>query len=153
MRLSLQPRRPSRGPGQSLGQHHGAKAAPKLTSKREKGAQVDGCYCSLLSWVHLFRETPVQGSAGPGNWEAKGIPQEATRALASSLSQPASWNAHHPSMTHAPSPSPACVRTCLSHFSHDSDPGNCSPTGSSVQGILQARILEWVALPSSRGSS
>src|SRR5574337_107860 len=28
-----------------------------------------------------------------------------------------------------------------------------SPPGSSVHGILQARILEWVALPSSRGSS
>ena len=32
------------------------------------------------------------------------------------------------------------------------DPMNCSPPGSSVHGILQARILEWVALPSSRGS-
>ena len=30
---------------------------------------------------------------------------------------------------------------------------DCSPPGSSVQGILQARILEWVAMPSSRGSS
>ena len=30
---------------------------------------------------------------------------------------------------------------------------NCSPPGSSVHGILQARILEWVAMPSSRGSS
>ena len=28
----------------------------------------------------------------------------------------------------------------------------CSPPGSSVHGILQARILEWVAMPSSRGS-
>ena len=28
-----------------------------------------------------------------------------------------------------------------------------SPTGSSVHGILQAKILEWVAMPSSRGSS
>ena len=27
------------------------------------------------------------------------------------------------------------------------------PPGSSVHGILQARILEWVAVPSSRGSS
>ena len=26
-------------------------------------------------------------------------------------------------------------------------PKNCSPPGSSVQGILQARILEWVAFP------
>ena len=30
---------------------------------------------------------------------------------------------------------------------------DCSPSGSSVHGILQARILEWVAMPSSRGSS
>ena len=28
-----------------------------------------------------------------------------------------------------------------------------SPPGSSVRGILQAKILEWVAMPSSRGSS
>ena len=33
------------------------------------------------------------------------------------------------------------------------NPMDCSPPGSSVQGILQARILEWVALPSSRESS
>ena len=31
--------------------------------------------------------------------------------------------------------------------------GPCSPPGSSVHGIPQARILEWVAMPSSRGSS
>ena len=29
----------------------------------------------------------------------------------------------------------------------------CSPRGSSVHEILQARALEWVAAPSSRGSS
>ena len=29
----------------------------------------------------------------------------------------------------------------------------CGPPASSVHGILQARILEWVAMPSSRGSS
>ena len=33
------------------------------------------------------------------------------------------------------------------------DPMDCSPPGSSVNGILQARILESVAMPSSRGSS
>ena len=33
------------------------------------------------------------------------------------------------------------------------DPMDCSPSGSSVHGVLQARILEWVAIPSSRGSS
>ena len=30
---------------------------------------------------------------------------------------------------------------------------NCSPPGSSVHGTLQVRILEWVVMPSSRGSS
>ena len=33
------------------------------------------------------------------------------------------------------------------------DPMDCSPPGSSVYGILQAGILEWVAMPSFRGSS
>ena len=33
------------------------------------------------------------------------------------------------------------------------DPVDCSPPGSSVHGIYQARILEWVAISSSRGSS
>ena len=33
------------------------------------------------------------------------------------------------------------------------DPMDCSPPGSSVHGIFQARILEWVATPFSRGSS
>ena len=30
---------------------------------------------------------------------------------------------------------------------------DCSPPGSSVRGILQARILEWVAISFSKGSS
>ena len=42
----------------------------------------------------------------------------------------------------------------LSHFSSIwlCDPMDCSLPGSSVHGILQARILEWVAMPSSRVS-
>ena len=32
------------------------------------------------------------------------------------------------------------------------DPMDCSPPGSSVHGILQARILEWIAICFSRGS-
>ena len=33
------------------------------------------------------------------------------------------------------------------------DPMDCNALGSSVHGISQARILEWVVIPSSRGSS
>ena len=44
---------------------------------------------------------------------------------------------------------------CLVNRSHPTtcDPMDCNPPGSSVHGILQARTLEWVAMPSSRGSS
>ena len=38
-------------------------------------------------------------------------------------------------------------------MSNSVTPVECSPPNSSVHGILQARILEWVALPSSTGSS
>ena len=33
------------------------------------------------------------------------------------------------------------------------NPVGCRPPGSSVHGVLQARILGWVAMPSSGGSS
>ena len=33
------------------------------------------------------------------------------------------------------------------------NPINCSPPSSSIHGILQARTLEWIAIPFSRGSS
>ena len=46
----------------------------------------------------------------------------------------------------------ACVLTHLNHVGL-CEPMDCGPPGSSVHGILQARILEWVAMPSSRGSS
>ena len=151
MRLSLQPRRPGHGPGQSLG-HHGATAAPKLTSKREKGALVDGCYCSLLSWVHLCSETPSSAQQGQETGRREGSPRR----------QPGRWPPVSASQLlrmlatpacHMHSPTSMCAKCLLSRFSHDSDPISCSPPGSSVHGILQARILEWVALPSSRGSS
>ena len=46
----------------------------------------------------------------------------------------------------------ACVLSCFNRVTL-CDPMECSLPGSSVHGILQARTLEWVALPSSRGSS
>ena len=38
-------------------------------------------------------------------------------------------------------------------MSNSLHPMNCSPPGSFLHGILQTRILEWVAIASSRGSS
>ena len=52
-------------------------------------------------------------------------------------------------------PDPArCLHACLAIQSCPAlcDPMDCSPPGSSVRGILQARILEWVTILFSRGS-
>ena len=48
----------------------------------------------------------------------------------------------------------ACVRAKLLQLCPIlCGPMDCSLPGSSVHGILQARILEWIAMPSSRASS
>ena len=49
-----------------------------------------------------------------------------------------------------------CVRVCVCVCAQSCptlyNPMDCSPPGSSVHGILQARILEWIAIPFSSGS-
>ena len=47
----------------------------------------------------------------------------------------------------------ACVLSLFSRVRLFRNPMDYSLPGSSVRGILQARIMEWVAMPSSRGSS
>ena len=54
-----------------------------------------------------------------------------------------------------------CVCVCFGKYESESvscsvyltlcEPMDCSPPGSSVRGIVQARILEWAAIPFSRG--
>ena len=55
---------------------------------------------------------------------------------------------HFPSTTGPLSVHVKSLQSCLTLC----DPMDCSPPGSSVHGFLQATILEWVAMPSSRGS-
>ena len=61
---------------------------------------------------------------------------------------PYMWSSFHFSAS-----SRVCVRVlCRFRVSNSLRPMVCSPPGSTVHGILQARILEWVAMTSSRGS-
>ena len=62
-----------------------------------------------------------------------------------------SWS-HGP---HGQKEEPQIRNACAKSLSRDwlCDPMDCNQSGSSVHGILQARILEWVAIFSSRGSS
>ena len=58
-------------------------------------------------------------------------------------------NSYSFSDTYQISPWTIVAQSCLTPC----DPKRCRPTGSSVHGDSQARILEWVAVPSSRASS
>ena len=101
---------------------------------------------------------------GPGPWgrnlgEAGGVSATPPCALASSPPARPRWTAltHRQSSDLSPAwavPSSSlesCLRAQL--LTTLCDPGDCSPPGSSVHGVLQARILEWVANSFSRGSS
>ena len=57
-------------------------------------------------------------------------------------------NCHGSQARFSPTLKVLVTRLCLTVC----DPMECSPPGSSVHGILQAKILEWVAIPFSRGS-
>jgi len=91
------------------------------------------CLCSYLVWL---RALPGGGHISqPGwipDWELRGGWQGTLRAGTSSLLSSALVTQ-------------SCLTLC--------DPMNCSLPGPSVHGILQARILEWVAISFSRGSS
>ena len=47
----------------------------------------------------------------------------------------------------------AAVHGVAKKYTTLSDPIDCSPPGPSLHGIFQIRILEWVAISFSRGSS
>ena len=77
-----------------------------------------------------------------------------TPALEWSLPLTASWG-NEPRLPHLKNRDNKNYKCMLSHFSHVRllVPMDCGPLGSSIHGILQARILECVAILSSRGSS
>ena len=81
---------------------------------------------------------------------------------AQSLSLQLAKEKAHTQMTTTTGQLKVCLlnRHCISHSSHlmksespQSCPILCGPMDYTVHGILQARILEWVAFPFSRGSS
>ena len=76
-----------------------------------------------------------------------------TRLTLSALSKSLNSWSPHPHHSYSPPPQevfPACsvTQSCLTLC----NAMHCSPPGSSVHGILQARILQWAAMLSSRGS-
>ena len=106
-----------------------------------RGQAQGGCHCPLRGWgqklslmapSHLDIQTQQQVL-----WALLPTP-----LTAGSSSQPPPSPTRGHCLTSCP---PACksLQSCLTLC----DPMGCSPPGSSVLGILQARILEWVPCP------
>ena len=104
---------------------------------------------SSLTWTALFAWETVLGlSCG-------GIPSILT-VISTALYPTQKYNITHVDREKILEPGRACMSMnaeSLQSFSTLFNPMDCSPAGSSNHGILQARILEWVAMPFFRGSS
>ena len=111
----------------SRGEDHRVTAFPGGIWLSTAFSQVSG---TLLGQVHL-RFLPLPSVLPEGS--VSGFPPRFSRSL---------W----PGSVHVPAKSLQLYLTLC-------NPMDCSPPGSSVPGILQARILAWDAMPSSRRSS
>ena len=111
-----------------------------------KGFQLGGCEPECLALSSALRRCPIVRPENPLEGMVRGWPRI---------------------QTHRAGDFPGFVRgyVFLSHWINAATrvtyktyptlcgPMDCNPPGSSVRGILQARILEWVATPSSRDQS
>ena len=87
---------------------------------------------------------PPCPSPSPGVHSELGVPS-------SSWCHPAISSSVIP-FSSCPQSLPACGFSCFTCVQLFANPIDYSPAGSSVQGISQALILEWVAMPFSKGS-
>ena len=102
-----------------------------------------------LEWVAIsFSGGPSQPRQGPNprplHWQLGSLP------LTHQGSSPFSFYCNNNIQQHSLT---LCMHICQSLCLTLCDPMDCSPPGSSVHGILLTRILEWVAIPVSSGSS
>ena len=122
-----------------------------------------GLHFSVFSCVNgvLFQWPPSFPPAKPSMFLLDGKQITSLHWRKSQMATPLKHLAFNPTLPQGPSSSNpagykghACVRTkSFQSCPTLCDPRECGLPGSSVHGILQARILEWVAMPSSRGSS
>ena len=90
--------------------------------------------------VSKMRQDPTQQVAAPADCMQRDGPESKPRLLVVGYkSKGKVFQMMHAKLL------PSCLTLC--------HPMDYSPPGSSVHGVLQTRILEWVAIPFSRGSS
>ena len=101
-----------------------------------KEGEMDGSWCAQMCCQMMGREDWL---GCPESWAQKG----------ESRADSQNKGAWQPCRTPTVSSYSLIATSCPILF----DPMDCSPPGSSVHGISQIRLLQWVAIPFSRGSS
>ena len=129
--------------GMSAGPIHSGGWVPGVLALHSGSGLALGCAWRVLlperSW-----KAPLRGSLGPSLRAALGC-DECVCAQARMCQIVRTRDFHLDTFQ---TPYVLVAQSCLTL----GDPMDCNPPGSSVHGILQARILEWVAMPFARGS-
>ena len=97
-----------------------------------------------MLWIHEWQLFWTKFSLQPTKREDSRF-QGRRKMTLWSVSRPTLWNYRVCVCVHAHAHAKLCLTLC--------NPMDCSPSGSSVHGIFQSRILEWVAIAYTRGSS
>ena len=134
-------------------------AQPVSVLTQGRPSTVMGTFGALRVWPHpLTEDRGLEKEAetyrvGRRSWE--GCPQHREGRCIEGAGQAAAWSClqgalflirlFNTLMREVCASTQSCPTLC--------DPVDCSPPGSSVPGILQARILEWVAISFCRASS
>ena len=125
-----------------------------LFDNKKKAKYINVCVCQLLNCVTLF-ETPWTiahqptlsiGFSKQEQWSGQPFPSPKvfpTQGLNLGLLHCRQTLYH---LSHQGSPIKKVLSKCQSLSCALCDPMDCSPPGSSVHEIFQARILEWVAI-------
>ena len=116
-----------------LGEACSCRAGPAHLARLWLSPGTPVAFIHLSSWPHAF----LHDHAAPAPWRS--APDEVAGLRAFSSIAPCEREKVKVLVTQS------CLTPC--------DPMDCSPPGSSVHGISQARILECVVVSSSRGSS
>ena len=130
-----------RGPSNKASSFPAPGRTPHLLPLRSRGR---GLSLPGQVWGFSSMETPGGLEKAPLSAQARDPSTSLSAQHALQLSNVTGPLAMLRPAVHACLGAQACLTLC--------DPMGCSPPGSSVHGVLQARILEPVAMPSSRGS-
>ena len=110
------------------------------------------CSSSVMSvsfatpWTVAHQAPLSMGFSRQEYWSTLPLPSPGILLTLGSNASLLHCRSHQGSSSHCAAAAAKSLLSCLTRC----DPMGCSPTGSPVPGILQARILEWVAISFSR---